>query len=183
MRRAFWLALILMAVGVAGAAWLLRPHRAEEPAEARLEPTRLFEQVMSHVRRHGVDSIPESDLYRRAASGLLTSLEDEYVKMAFELRRAGIAAELYLGAESRMGKQLKYADECGIPLAILYGSDEHKHAGGPVVTIKDLLAGQAASKSVSDRGEHLKITREKQSVVPRSSLVARVTELIGRQTS
>jgi len=74
MRRASWLAVFLLGAGLGTGAWLLR--RAAAPV-VPLVPTRLFEQVMAHVRRFGVDSLTESELYRRAADGLLWELDDE----------------------------------------------------------------------------------------------------------
>jgi hypothetical protein len=62
MRRSGWLALFLLALGLGTGAWLLR--RAAQPV-VPLAPTRLFEQVMAHVRRFGVDSLAEAELYRR----------------------------------------------------------------------------------------------------------------------
>lgn len=74
MRRSGWFALLLFGAGLAAGAWLLRGAR---PAAVALTPTRLFEQVLTHVRRFGVDSLPEAELYRRAADGLLWELDDE----------------------------------------------------------------------------------------------------------
>ena len=62
--------------------------------------------------------------------------------MTYELRRAGVPTEMYLGAEKGLGKQIKYADRCGIPLVVIYGSDE-KAKG--MVTLKDLEAGAAGA--------------------------------------
>ncbi len=42
---------------------------------------RLFENVLAHVRDYHVDSIPEPELYRRAADGLLTQLRDPYAAL------------------------------------------------------------------------------------------------------
>ena len=58
----------------------------------------------------------------------------EYARIAAELRAAGLNVEVY-GGDDKLGKQFKYADRAGVPLAILYGSREHD-AG--VVKIKDL---------------------------------------------
>ncbi|HEX9166737.1 MAG TPA: S41 family peptidase [Gemmatimonadales bacterium] len=78
MRRSGWLALFLLALGLGTGAWLLR--RAAQPV-VPLTPTRLFEQVMAHVRRFGVDSLAEAELYRRAADGLLWELDDEHATL------------------------------------------------------------------------------------------------------
>src|SRR5947209_15787749 len=44
------------------------------------------------------------------------ALGDDYLQMTWELRRAGIPAELYLGPEKGIGKQLRYADHYGVPI-------------------------------------------------------------------
>src|SRR5690606_9357280 len=69
----------------------------------------------------------------------------DYLEMPYELRRAGIRTELYLGAERGIGKQLKYADRCGVPVSLLYGSNE-KEKG--LVTLKDMAVGQRKSKEL-----------------------------------
>jgi carboxyl-terminal processing protease len=96
MRRPWLVASIVLAGGVIAAGWLLRPHRSGE-ADVSLEPTRLFEQVMTHVRRYGVDSFPESDLYRRAANGLLGGLEDEYATILRPGQETGLAETADVG--------------------------------------------------------------------------------------
>lgn len=119
MRRSWLVALMLLAAGIAVAAWLLRPHVATDVPEARLEPTRLFEQVLSHVRRFGVDSISEPDLYRRAASGLLTSLEDEYATLLQPGHTAGLAETPDVGG---LGLLLAARDGRITVLGVLPGS-------------------------------------------------------------
>ncbi|MBA3258848.1 MAG: S41 family peptidase [Gemmatimonadales bacterium] len=42
---------------------------------------RLFEEVLSHVRDHHVDSLAESELYLRASDGLLSQLNDPYAAL------------------------------------------------------------------------------------------------------
>lgn len=68
------LAGLLLGSSLAAGGWVL--HRAAAPSRPII-PTRLFEQVFSHVQRFGVDSVPEAELYRRAANGLLWQLDDE----------------------------------------------------------------------------------------------------------
>jgi histidyl-tRNA synthetase len=70
----------------------------------------------------------------------------DYFAAAGELRAAGIAAEVYLGA-SGMKAQMKYADRRSSPAAIMIGEDER--ASGQV-TIKDLDLGRALSQGVTD---------------------------------
>jgi histidyl-tRNA synthetase len=102
------------------------------------------------------------------------ALEGECAAMTWELRRAGIAAELYLGTEKGIGKQIKYGDATGVPLVLLYGSSE-KEAG--IVTLKDMVAGRERAKKVGARNEWL-AERPGQRTVPRAELVERVREML-----
>lgn len=45
------------------------------------QQARLFETVLAHVRDYHVDSLPESELYRRATDGLLDRLHDPYAAL------------------------------------------------------------------------------------------------------
>ncbi len=116
---------------------------------------------------------------RRATSQVLVtrldpSLEREYLAMTYELRRAGINAEYYLGDAGGLGKQLRYADRVGVPISLLYGSNE-RDAG--VVTLKEMEAGRSVAKEVDDREEWLE-ARPGQREVPRADLVAEVRKLL-----
>jgi histidyl-tRNA synthetase len=102
------------------------------------------------------------------------SLIDDYLQMTWELRRAGIATELYVGTAKGPGKQLKYADQYEVPLAILYGSNEKSQG---MVTIKDMSVGREKAKAVGDRKEWL-AARQGQSTVPRTDLVSAVQKLL-----
>jgi histidyl-tRNA synthetase len=62
----------------------------------------------------------------------------EYLRLAEELRAAGVAAELYLD-EHRLDRQLRYADRKGIPLVVIAGEDELAQG---TVAIKDLRSGE-----------------------------------------
>jgi carboxyl-terminal processing protease len=59
--------------------WLLQRQVAAEGD--MYQQARLFETVMTHVRDYHVDSIAESDLYRRATEGLLANLHDPYAAL------------------------------------------------------------------------------------------------------
>ena len=102
------------------------------------------------------------------------SLAEDYMAMAWELRRAGIPTELYIGTAKGPGKQLKYADHYDIPLAILYGSNEK--ASGQV-TVKDMVAGRERAKPVADRKEYL-AQRAGQVSIPRGELVEGIRKLL-----
>jgi histidyl-tRNA synthetase len=102
------------------------------------------------------------------------SLTEDYLAMAWELRRAGIATELYLGSAKGPGKQLKYADQYDIPLAILYGSQEKENG---TVTVKDLIAGRERMKPTADRKEYL-AQRAGQVTVSRSALAEEIRRML-----
>lgn len=101
-------------------------------------------------------------------------LTSDYLELTWELRRAGVPAEVFLGKPGSVGKQLKYADRMGIPLAILFGSNE-KESGR--VTIKDLDAGRRQAASLESRTEWLR-ERPGQLEIGRSDLVAKVREIL-----
>ena len=102
------------------------------------------------------------------------SLAEDYMAMAWELRRAGIPTELYIGTAKGPGKQLKYADQYDIPLAVLYGSNEK--ASGQV-TVKDMVAGRERAKPVADRKEYL-AQRAGQVTIPRSEFVEGIRKML-----
>lgn len=60
---------------------------------------------------------------------------EESIKVANMLREKGINAEIYLDAEVKMDKQLKYADKKGIPYVVILGPDEVKQN---LVTLKNM---------------------------------------------
>ena len=102
------------------------------------------------------------------------ALANDYLAMTWELRRAGIPTELYIGTAKGPGKQLKYADQYDIPLAILYGSNEKQNG---TVTIKDMIAGRERAKPVADRKEYL-AQRAGQLTVPRAELVDTIRKML-----
>jgi len=101
-------------------------------------------------------------------------LMDEYVAMTFELRRAGIRTELYLGSAG-IGKQLKYADEQQIPIVLMYGGNEKSRN---VVTLKDMQVGRARTAQIADREAWLR-ERPGQIEVPREKLVKGMNRVLG----
>jgi histidyl-tRNA synthetase len=102
------------------------------------------------------------------------SLRDDYIAMTWELRRAGIPTELYLGTAKGPGKQLKYADQYDIPLAILYGTNEKEQG---FVTVKDMVAGRERAKPMADRKEYL-AQRAGQVTIPRAELVEGIRKML-----
>jgi histidyl-tRNA synthetase len=102
-----------------------------------------------------------------------------YQGFAAELRRAGIKAELYLGA-SGMNAQLKYADKRGSICAVIQGSNERNHQDGPLVTIRDLVLGAELAASTKDRADYLELRANAQFTVREDQLVTSVREVLAR---
>jgi histidyl-tRNA synthetase len=96
-----------------------------------------------------------------------------YGAMVAELRAAGIKSELYLGS-SGMKAQMKYADKRNAPAVIIEGSNE-REAG--VITIKDLVAGAEAAKSIASHDEY-RNARPAQIEVKRGELVSAIKSII-----
>lgn len=101
----------------------------------------------------------------------------DYQKMAFDLRAAGVRAELYLGT-SGMRAQMKYADRRGAPAVVIQGEDERARGE---VTIKDLIEGTRLSAEIEDNAEW-RSGRPAQISVARSDLVAAVQGILSRRT-
>ncbi|PPD46642.1 MAG: histidine--tRNA ligase [Methylocystis sp.] len=100
----------------------------------------------------------------------------DYQRMVAQLRGAGIAAELYLGAAG-MKAQMKYADRRRAPLVIIQGSDEK--AKGEV-QIKDLVAGARAAAAIATN-EEWKAARPAQFSAPESELAEQVAQALAVQ--
>ena len=117
---------------------------------------------------------------KATAKVLITNMDpglaEDYVAMTWELRRAGIPTELYLGSAKGPGKQLKYADFWGVPIAVLYGSNE-KEKG--IVTLKDMEVGRRRAEALANRQEWLE-ERPGQREVPRSELVGAIREMLAQ---
>ncbi len=62
------------------------------------------------------------------------SLMDKSLEVSIKLREAGVTTELYPNPEAKLDKQLKYADNKGIPYVVIIGPDEAKNN---TLTLKD----------------------------------------------
>ncbi len=73
---------------------------------------------------------------------LVSIFSPEYLENSIEianrLRAEGLPTELYLDPETKLDKQLKYADKKGIPYVIILGPEEIKKGK---VTLKDMKTG------------------------------------------
>jgi histidyl-tRNA synthetase len=103
-----------------------------------------------------------------------------YQRLVASLRKAGIAAELYLGSAG-MNAQLKYADRRRSRVAVIQGSNERNAPNGPQVTIRDLTLGAELAKTTKDRADYLELRQRAQFPAPEAELVERVREVLARR--
>ncbi|HSW96715.1 MAG TPA: histidine--tRNA ligase [Candidatus Saccharimonadales bacterium] len=91
-----------------------------------------------------IDAMDELQLFplevQEATTQILVTVFDENLKeksleVCSQLRKKHINAEIYLGTNIKMEKQFKYADQKGIPFAVIIGPEE---AEKNVITLKDL---------------------------------------------
>jgi histidyl-tRNA synthetase len=120
------------------------------------------------------------------AQVLVTVMESsklsDYQKLTREIRQSGINAEMYLGEEKSLGKQLQYANRQEIPIAVIIGSDEFARGE---VTIKNLKLGarlQDKKKSATgkEREEWLTLSRSVQMAVPRGRCITQIRTMLER---
>lgn len=116
---------------------------------------------------------------RKATAQVLVTVFDRklmnhYLAMTYELRRAGIRTELYLGSAKRVGKQVEYGDKYDVPILVICGGDELEKG---VVQLKDMSVGREKTGRIKDRDEW-KAERPGQFAVPRDKLVEEIKKLL-----
>lgn len=75
---------------------------------------------------------------------------NDYLKIAAQLRRSGIATEFFPEAK-KLGTQLKYADKKGFRLAIIIGDDEFASGSAQ---IKNLKTGETTNCTIAELVAH-----------------------------
>ncbi|GMW01868.1 MAG: histidine--tRNA ligase [Candidatus Hydrogenedentota bacterium] len=100
----------------------------------------------------------------------------ETLRIAAELRRAGINTEPYFGSKRGMKHQMAHADHYGIPVAVIVGGDELAQG---VVSVKDLFAGKAERENIADRDAYREAGRTGQITVKREDMVETVQRFLG----
>jgi histidyl-tRNA synthetase len=101
-----------------------------------------------------------------------------YQRFTQALRAAGIRAEMFQGNPKDFGKQLKYADRRGCPIAIIQGGDERAKG---IVQIKDLIEGKRAAEGIEDNAAWRE-ARVAQYEVSEDDIVAKVRDILAAQS-
>jgi len=115
----------------------------------------------------------------------------ELLRIAKQLRDNQIPTELYLGApraqlekakledhkdpKVSVRNQMSHANDTGIPIAVIIGTDE-LNAG--TVSVKNLVVGKEQRDGVKDHEAYVKLGKVGQTTVKRADLVATIREML-----
>ena len=99
----------------------------------------------------------------------------ETLRLAAELREAGIRTEAFFGPKMNLKTQLAHADRYEVPVAVILGEDELANG---VVAVKDLLAGKRQREEIADHEAYRQAGKTGQVTVPRAELVDTVLRLL-----
>lgn len=96
--------------------------------------------------------LPDTSKLHATPTTVLVTVFDEStvrasLKLANALRTQGITTELYPDFNTKLDKQIKYADKKGIQFVVVLGPDE---VAREVVTIKDLKTGQQDQAPINE---------------------------------
>ena len=119
-------AAVLSSALVSGGWLIQREAAAHTPLDATAG-ARLFDQVMAHVRRDYVDTIPDSLLYRKAVTGVLGELHDPHT-VFLDPRRLSRLDESTRGHYAGVGIQMDVRDS-GITVVATLRNTPAEQAG------------------------------------------------------
>ena len=133
------------------------------------------DRLLAALRTSGALEMPKAD-----GPVVILNLEADamplYQGLAAQLRGAGLRAEVFLGGGRNMGKQLKYADQRGAPLAIIIGGEERERG---VAQIKDLVLGAKLAAEIESNEEWK--AQPAQSEAPLNDILNAVRAILARQ--
>ena len=108
-----------------------------------------IERILS--QREGSDD--ESAGLDVALTVLAEESEFALVKLASELREAGLRVGVYLGSSGKIAKQLKWANDQRARYAVLLGPREY---ADNVITVRDMESGDQRQVPLGQAAEHLR---------------------------
>lgn len=103
----------------------------------------------------------------------------EILRIATELRSAGIRTEAFFGPKRNMKTQLSHADFYEIPVAVIVGEDE---IAAGTVSVKSLIEGKMQREGIADRDAYRQAGKTGQVSVPRSEMISAVQTFLGQGT-
>jgi carboxyl-terminal processing protease len=96
---------------LASGAWVVRPTPAAAPGASAYAKARVFEEALTLLRAHAVDTLNEGDLYLRATEGVVKSLHDPWAALLvgdgygkFKAQLDGMTSGVGLDVETRGGR-------------------------------------------------------------------------------
>jgi histidyl-tRNA synthetase len=99
--------------------------------------------------------LPEAEGHSRLDVAV-TVMDQRYAGRSFAFaaaaRTAGLRASVYLGASSKLGRQLKWASDQGARWSLIYGGTEEE-AGA--VTVRDMTTGEQSLVPVGELADYL----------------------------
>jgi carboxyl-terminal processing protease len=117
---------------LASGAWVIRPAPAAAPGASAYAKARVFEEALTLLRAHAVDTLNEGDLYLRATEGVVKSLHDPWAALLvgdgygrFKAQLDGMTSGVGLEVETRGGRVVVAGTATGSPAeqAGLMGGD------------------------------------------------------------
>ncbi len=96
---------------LASGAWVVRPTPTAAPGASAYAKARVFEEALTLLRAHAVDTLNEGDLYLRATEGVVKSLHDPWAALLvgdgygkFKAQLDGMTSGVGLDVETRGGR-------------------------------------------------------------------------------
>src|SRR4051794_36818995 len=118
--RAIVVAAVMSSALVSGG-WLMERNGVAHAPIGNSEGARLFEEVIAHVRRDYVDTLPDSVLYQKAVAGVLGQLHDPHT-VFLDPRRLSRLDESTSGHYAGVGIQMDVRDSGITVVATLHGT-------------------------------------------------------------
>ena len=110
--RTRWIVSVaVLALSFVSGGWLMRPAPSVEGGI--YQQARLFEDVVSAIHTHFIESLGEGDLYQRAASALVGSLHDPYAELMVDESYREYQRQMR-GIEVGLGPDEKRPAESGV---------------------------------------------------------------------
>jgi len=107
---------------LASGAWVIRPAPAAAPGASAYAKARVFEEALTLLRAHAVDTLNEGDLYLRATEGVVKSLHDPWAALLvgerygrFKAQLDGMTSGVGLEVETRGGRVAVASTAVGSP--------------------------------------------------------------------
>ncbi|HZB27582.1 MAG TPA: S41 family peptidase [Gemmatimonadales bacterium] len=145
--KARWGGLIaLLVLSILTGGWLLR--RKAAPEGTVYQQARLFENVVTSIHTHYIDSLDEGDLYQTAAKALVSSLRDPYAELLtresyrqYQRQMAGTEVDVGAALEAGIGS----ARSAFAPGDVILSIDGKSTIGWSARRLEEALAGGAGT--------------------------------------